>query len=306
MLCVGVDDLQWTKAFRVTWPADDVLELAPGLTLHRTGGHFDGHTVLHDARRGVLFCGDSLKVDLDADGAPSACRRTRRSTRRSRCRTASCGEYRAVVERAGVRRRRHAVRVRRAGVTTEHVAGAWSTGCCPGRRTPGPIPLAELVMSAPPTRYLASLPARRGRRVPGRGAGRRSTSPLHSAALPTTARPPGRQRARLRRDAARRRAPARSARWPRWRCRRARWRAASASQASYAELVRTQGAGRVQDPRTLCLEAGSAYDDDRVAAVAADDAAARRRGGAGARRAGRVARRATCRAPRRRAAGSRP
>jgi hypothetical protein len=68
VVCVGVKDLLWTKAFRVTWPADDVLELAPGLTLHRTGGHFDGHSVLHDRGRGVLFCGDSLKVDLDEAG----------------------------------------------------------------------------------------------------------------------------------------------------------------------------------------------------------------------------------------------
>jgi ribosomal protein S12 methylthiotransferase accessory factor len=35
-------------------------------------------------------------------------------------------------------------------------------------------------------------------------------------------------------------------------------------EASYAELVRKEGAGRVQDPRTLALEAGSPYDDDRV------------------------------------------
>ena len=35
-------------------------------------------------------------------------------------------------------------------------------------------------------------------------------------------------------------------------------------QGSYAELVRREGAGRVQDPRTLALEAGSPYDDDRV------------------------------------------
>jgi hypothetical protein len=72
IVCVGVRDLVWTKAFRVTWPADDVLRLAPDLVLHRTGGHFDGHSVLHDRRRGVLFCGDSLKADLDDDGAPVA------------------------------------------------------------------------------------------------------------------------------------------------------------------------------------------------------------------------------------------
>lgn len=35
-------------------------------------------------------------------------------------------------------------------------------------------------------------------------------------------------------------------------------------EASYAELARKEGAGRVQDPRTLALEAGSPYDDDRV------------------------------------------
>ena len=72
VVCVGVKDLLWTKAFRVTWPADDVLQLGPGLVLHRTGGHFDGHSVLHDERRGVLFCGDSLKVELAGDGSPFA------------------------------------------------------------------------------------------------------------------------------------------------------------------------------------------------------------------------------------------
>ena len=72
VVCVGVRDLVWTKAFRVTWPADDVLQLAPDLVLHRTGGHFEGHSVLHDSRRGVLFCGDSLKVDLAEDGTPVA------------------------------------------------------------------------------------------------------------------------------------------------------------------------------------------------------------------------------------------
>ncbi len=37
---VGVEDLVWTKAFRVTWPVDERLDLAPGLVVHRTGGHF--------------------------------------------------------------------------------------------------------------------------------------------------------------------------------------------------------------------------------------------------------------------------
>ena len=67
VLAIGVDDLAWTKAFRVTWPTDDRHELAPGLVMHRSGGHFPGHTVLYDERRGILFVGDLIKVDLDGD-----------------------------------------------------------------------------------------------------------------------------------------------------------------------------------------------------------------------------------------------
>ena len=72
VVAVGVDDLVWTKAFRVTWPADERLELAPGIAMHRTGGHFPGHSILHDAGRGLLFCGDSLKIDLAPDGSARA------------------------------------------------------------------------------------------------------------------------------------------------------------------------------------------------------------------------------------------
>src|SRR2546423_9478211 len=47
----------------------DVLELAPGLTLIRCGGHFDGAAVLHWAAgsegRGVLLAGDVLQVTQD-------------------------------------------------------------------------------------------------------------------------------------------------------------------------------------------------------------------------------------------------
>ena len=69
---VHTDDVAWTKAFGVTWPADDRHELAPGLVAHHTGGHFAGHLVVHDERAGRLFCGDALKVDIDADGHPAA------------------------------------------------------------------------------------------------------------------------------------------------------------------------------------------------------------------------------------------
>ncbi|MEH1164030.1 MBL fold metallo-hydrolase [Micromonospora sp. CPCC 205539] len=65
VLAIGVDDLIWTKAFQVTWPTDERLELAPGLVIYRSGGHFPGHNVLHDSQRGILFVGDLIKVDLD-------------------------------------------------------------------------------------------------------------------------------------------------------------------------------------------------------------------------------------------------
>ena len=69
VLAIGVRDLGWTKAFRVTWPTDDCHELAPGLVMYRSGGHFPGHSVLHDERRGVLFVGDLIKVEM-AGGVP--------------------------------------------------------------------------------------------------------------------------------------------------------------------------------------------------------------------------------------------
>lgn len=66
---VGAGDLEWTKAFRVTWPADENLELRPGLTLHHSGGHFAGHSLVHHEPAGALFSGDTLKYDTDPDGA---------------------------------------------------------------------------------------------------------------------------------------------------------------------------------------------------------------------------------------------
>jgi hypothetical protein len=46
---------------RVGWPWDDRLELAPGITLLHTGGHFDGHAVLYHAPLRAVFAGDALK-----------------------------------------------------------------------------------------------------------------------------------------------------------------------------------------------------------------------------------------------------
>jgi rubredoxin len=68
VVAIQKEDLRLTKAFRVTWPFDEALELRPGLTLHHVGGHYEGQAVLHDAARRILFCGDAFKVDQDAAG----------------------------------------------------------------------------------------------------------------------------------------------------------------------------------------------------------------------------------------------
>jgi len=71
-LLIQKEDLQWTKAFRVTQPWDEQHEIRPGLTLHHTGGHYEGHSILHDATRGAVFVGDALKLDFDAAGRLAA------------------------------------------------------------------------------------------------------------------------------------------------------------------------------------------------------------------------------------------
>lgn len=72
LLVLHRDAVPYTKAFQVRWPVDDEHELAPGLTLHCVGGHYEGQCVMYDARTRSLFCGDVLKVELDARGRPVA------------------------------------------------------------------------------------------------------------------------------------------------------------------------------------------------------------------------------------------
>ena len=64
-LALHPGDLNWSAALCVNWPFDEQLEPLPGLELHLTAGHFDGHTVLFDRARKILFCGDCLKFELD-------------------------------------------------------------------------------------------------------------------------------------------------------------------------------------------------------------------------------------------------
>ena len=65
-VAVQLQDLGWTNAFETNWPFDERLEIAPGLTLVHTGGHFAGHTILHWAEKKLLFAGDMVKFHWDA------------------------------------------------------------------------------------------------------------------------------------------------------------------------------------------------------------------------------------------------
>ena len=67
-VALPVADLEWTNAFAVSHPFEDVLEVAPGLRIIQTGGHIDGHTVLYWAEEEALFAGDLLKFHYDEDG----------------------------------------------------------------------------------------------------------------------------------------------------------------------------------------------------------------------------------------------
>lgn len=72
VVAIQRDDLRMTKAFRVTQPFDDMLELAPGYTLHHVGGHYEGQACLHDLPGRRLFCGDMFKIDQHPDGRSHA------------------------------------------------------------------------------------------------------------------------------------------------------------------------------------------------------------------------------------------
>jgi len=63
-VAVARGDLGWARAFGVTLPFDERLELPGGLSLVRTGGHFDGHAVLHDPQSRRLYIGDAVKLEL--------------------------------------------------------------------------------------------------------------------------------------------------------------------------------------------------------------------------------------------------
>lgn len=99
VLAIQKEDLRLTKAFRVTWPYDDVLDLPSGQTLHHVGGHYEGQAVLHDPARRMLFCGDAFKVDQDADGTSTAVSTHKAFHKDIPLSAGEVRRYRAVIER---------------------------------------------------------------------------------------------------------------------------------------------------------------------------------------------------------------
>ena len=115
-------------------------------------------------------------------------------------------------------------------------------------------------MTGPAERYLASFPAGQVREFPVRGLDPVDVA-LHSAALPASAAHPGGSGLGYGPTPAAARVGALGEMAEMALSTRA-LAGRERVEGSYAELVRTRGAHRVQDPRTLCLEAGSAYADD--------------------------------------------
>ncbi len=66
-LALHTNDLRWWGALRVTWPYDEPLTPMPGLTLHLLAGPSEGHAVLHDEGRRILFSGGALHVETAPD-----------------------------------------------------------------------------------------------------------------------------------------------------------------------------------------------------------------------------------------------
>ena len=133
------NDVCYTKAFRVTWPADDVQALASGITLHHVGGHYDGQCVLYDADRKAAFVGDALKIDFDVDGRPAAI---------------SChkGYHYAIPLSHGELRHYRAVF---SALDFDHVFTTFEYG--PGVTTDHALALFDTLLSGPPTTRAISL-----------------------------------------------------------------------------------------------------------------------------------------------------
>lgn len=63
-IAMHVSDLNWTNAFRVTYPVETNMELTSGVRLVHAGVHFPGQSFMSYDAHGIVFCGDAMKFDL--------------------------------------------------------------------------------------------------------------------------------------------------------------------------------------------------------------------------------------------------
>jgi hypothetical protein len=206
----------------------------------------------------VLFCGDSLKVDLGPSGEAVALSAHKAFHAQIPLSHGELREYRAGHRAARVRHRLHAVRGRHRHHDRARPAPGRPAAVGPAERRSGAGRGAGVT---PAERYLASFPPGRVEEFAVRGLDELDV-PLHSAAIPAGPDHPGGSGLGYGAtpEAARTGALGEMAEMA------LSTRALAGLDrplASYADLVRSRGRDRVQDPRTLCLEAGSAYDDDR-------------------------------------------
>ena len=143
-LALAAADFSWSAAVQVTWPFDDALEPLPGIELHRTAGHFDGHIVLFDRERRLLLCGDALKFELSPDDRRQA---TTISAHKAFVRAtpltpAELRRYRTVF--APLDFRQTWTPFEQARNSGRHEALALIDGQLASRPHPGQVPLAEL------------------------------------------------------------------------------------------------------------------------------------------------------------------
>ena len=270
------EDLPWTNAFRATHPYDERLELAPGVELLHTGGHFDGHAVLYLRDRRTLFAGDMVKFHLAEN--PLGISTHKGFNRRIPMSHAEIRCYREVVESLDFDEVYTTFEHARQGVGTRGAVLGLFRAQLRGAPFFGPIPLAEAAepqngssVDAPESSDAAALAAYRASYAPALAAGARcfefSQAPLDRLGLPLWTV------ASVEADGALSDGfgygptltAAQASAWGEaveWHLAREWFRHAPRVQGTFAAL---QGEGRgVLDPVSLCLSAGSDYSHERT------------------------------------------
>ncbi len=270
------EDLPWTNAFCVSHPYDERLELAPGVELLHTGGHFDGHAILYLRDRYTLFAGDMVKFHLN--GNPPGISTHKGFNRRIPMSRAEIRRYREVIEPLGFHEVYTTFEHAPKGIGTREAVLGLFQAQLQGAPFFGPVPVASTPdpqsrssVDAPESSDAAALAAYRDACAPAGAAGGRcfefSQMALDRLGLPlwtvasvdadgTLSDGFGYGPTLL---------AAQASAWgetAEWHLAREWLRQAMRVRGTYAAL---QAAGKpVLDPLSLCLSAGSPYSHDQT------------------------------------------